>query len=129
VRCEVASAVPSRNFYISNLQRQISSKKGVRTTYRPPQMHRRTKCSGMSLQICRSRFNFDPAARRLRTLFVPALWQGCAQPSSFSFRSDGMAVHVYMRRNVLVTNSLAPDSYRSGINRNIKLVNMKIDVR
>jgi hypothetical protein len=24
---------------------------------------------------------------------------------------------------------LAPDSYRSGINRNIKLVNMKIDVR
>ena len=40
-----------------------------------------------------------------------------------------MAVHVYMRRNVLVTNSLAPDSYRSGINRNIKLVNMKIDLR
>jgi hypothetical protein len=34
----VASAVPSRNFYISNLQRQISSKKGVRTTYRPPQI-------------------------------------------------------------------------------------------
>jgi hypothetical protein len=27
--------------------------------------------------------------------FRPVVWQGCAQPSSFSFRSDGMAVHVY----------------------------------
>jgi hypothetical protein len=72
---------------------------------------------------------FRPGCQAFACAFRPVVWQGCAQPSSFSFRSDGTAVHVYMRRNVLVTNSLAPDSYRSGINRNIKLVNMKIDVR
>jgi len=36
---------------------------------------------------------------------------------------------IMLRRNVFVMRYLAPDSYRSGINRNIKLVNMKIDVR
>jgi hypothetical protein len=63
----------------------------------------------MRLQICRIRFNFDPAARRLRALFVPAVWQGYAKPSSFTFKSDGS------------------DSYRSYFNRNIKSVDTKID--
>ncbi len=69
MRREVASAMPSLSFYISNLQRQISSQKGAPATCQPPWLHR-TKRSGMRLQICRSRFNFDPAARPLRALFV-----------------------------------------------------------
>jgi hypothetical protein len=62
----------------------------------------------MSLQICRSRFNFDPAARRLHTLFVPAVWQGCAQSFSFLLNLMGaLFMHIMLRRNVFVTNSLA----------------------
>ncbi len=36
---------------------------------------------------------------------------------------------IMIRRNVLVMNSLAPDCYRSGINRSINSVNMKRDER
>src|SRR5205085_2123787 len=35
-----------------------------------------TKKSGMKLQICRSRFNFEGAGTLLFLFFIPAVWQG-----------------------------------------------------
>ena len=109
MRCEVASAVPSRTFYITNLQRQISSQKGAPATFQPQQLHR-TKCSGMSLQICRSRFNFDSVARRLRTLFVLSCGSVALNLPAFLLDLMGwLIMFIMIRRKVLVMNSLAPD--------------------
>jgi hypothetical protein len=42
-----------------------------------------TRNSGIRLQICRSRFSFEPAGMRLWYFFIHAVWQGYAKHSSF----------------------------------------------
>ena len=78
-------------------------------TFQPQQLHR-TKCSGMSLQICRSRFNFDSVTRRLRTLFVLSCGRVALNLPAFLLDLMGwLFMFIMIRRNVLVMNSLAPD--------------------
>src|ERR1035438_567964 len=42
-----------------------------------------TRNSGIRLQICRNRFNLEPAGMLLLYFFIPAVWQGYAKHSSF----------------------------------------------
>jgi hypothetical protein len=59
-----------------------------------------TRDSGMKLQICRSRFSFEPAGMLL-LLFIPAVWQDYADRSSpfLEFLWDGCDFSLYLRHH------------------------------
>jgi hypothetical protein len=69
-----------------------------------------TRNSGIRLQICRSRFSFEPAGTWLLYFFIPAVWQGYTKHSSFFQNPVGWLCMGIKTTNWTIDRPLLPDT-------------------